>query len=139
MNKSKKEPTYPLIETAAEQLRTASGCPLSRVNLDTVMADQLSADDIRITAGTLRAQAQIAADAGYTQFGANLRRAAELTGVPNEELLHMYEQLRPGRCTYTELIALAERLEEKYQAAETSRLVRQAAEVYCQRGLLKPD
>jgi len=137
MKKRVKQSSYPLIETAATELRAASDRPLSQIDLDAVMAEELSPDDIRITAETLHAQAQIAQDSGNTQFGDNLRRAAELTAVPNEMLMYMYEQLRPGRSTYAELIALAEILDEKYHATETSHLVSEAADIYRMRGLLK--
>ena len=50
---------------------------------------------------------------GFRQLAANLRRAAELTAVPNAELLRMYEMLRPGRSTYAELQELAARLETR--------------------------
>jgi glycerol dehydratase small subunit len=49
----------------------------------------------------------------------------------------MYEQLRPGRASYAELIALAERLEHAYRASETAALVREAAEAYRARSLVR--
>ena len=64
-------------------------------------------------------------------------RAAELTAVPNEELLRMYETLRPGRASYDEMIAMAERLEGAYAAVQNARLVREAAQVYLTRGLAR--
>ena len=79
-------------------------------------------------------QAQVAEQAGYTQLANNLRRAAELTAVPNKEVLQIYDLLRPGRASYTQLIQLAE---QTYQAEETGKFVREAAEVYQQRKLLR--
>jgi propanediol dehydratase small subunit len=70
-------------------------------------------------------------------LAANLRRAAELTAVPNDELLHMYELLRPGRASYDELVALAQTLAITYDADETASFVREAADAYGQRELLK--
>jgi propanediol dehydratase small subunit len=90
-----------------------------------------------ISPETLRAQAEIAREAGFTQLGGNLRRAAELTAVPNEELLSMYELLRPGRSTHAELMAMADRLEREFAAPETAAFVREAAGVYWQRGLFR--
>jgi propanediol dehydratase small subunit len=99
----------------------------------------LSEDDLRIRAETLRAQARVAREAGYKQLAANLTRAAELTAVPNDELLKMYDFLRPGRASYETLIALAERLETLYAAPETGRFIREAAAVYKERNLLRRE
>jgi propanediol dehydratase small subunit len=67
----------------------------------------------------------------------NLRRAAELTGVSNDEVFEIYNTLRPGRAQYTELIDTADRLEKEYDAPLTATLVREAAEVYRERGLFR--
>jgi propanediol dehydratase small subunit len=131
--------TYPLMEHGAEALRAASGRPLAEITLEAARAGTLEAADLQIKADTLRAQAEIARQAGYVQLAANLTRAAELTAVPNEELLGMYEVLRPGRSTFEELVDLAERLESEYQAPENARFVREAATVYRTRGLLRRE
>jgi propanediol dehydratase small subunit len=132
-------PTYPLIEQAAEALKAASGRPLAEITLEAASAGQLAIGDLQIDAATLRAQAEIARQSGFRQLAANLTRAAELTGVPNAELLRMYELLRPRRATYAELLALAETLEGRYGASENARLVREAADVYRARGLLRHE
>jgi propanediol dehydratase small subunit len=128
---------YPLMQHAADDLKALSERPLSEITLDAVTEGKLSADDMRIQAETLRLQAQVAQQAGYKQLAANLRRAAELTAVPNKEVLQIYDLLRPGRASYAQLIQLAESLEQTYQAAETGAFVREAAEVYKQRNLLR--
>ena len=125
---------YPLMENA-EELRAASGRSADAIGLAT-LAD-LSPDDLRISAETLRAQAAVAQDAGFAQLAENLTRAAELTVVPNEELLRMYEIMRPGRSTYAQLQEMATKLEVTYGATTTANMVREAAEVYRQRNLLK--
>jgi propanediol dehydratase small subunit len=51
--------------------------------------------------------------------------------------LRMYETLRPGRASYDELIALADRLEREHHAPESAALVREAAEAYRARNLLR--
>ena len=108
---------YPLIDQA-DDLRAASGRPLSEVTLDAL--EDLSIADVQISPATLRAQAEIARQAGFRQLAINLTRAAELTAVPNAELL-----------------VLADTLEQRYEAVENARMVREAAEVYQARGLLK--
>jgi propanediol dehydratase small subunit len=125
---------YPLIDQA-DDLRAASGRPLSEVTLDALA--ELSIADGQISPATLRAQAEIARQAGFRQLATNLTRAAELTAVPNAELLRMYEMLRPQRASHADLLALADSLEQRYDAVENARMVREAAEVYQARGLLK--
>src|SRR5512147_2165520 len=126
---------YPLGESAGD-LQAASGRRLAEVTLETVASGTLSSADLQITAETLRAQAEIARQHGFTQLAENLTRAAELTAVPNDELLKMYETLRPGRATLAEMLALADRLEQHYHAPTNAGLVREAAQVYLSRGLI---
>ena len=126
---------YPLMERAADELKAASGRPAGEISLERLAAGELADDDLRITPEALRAQAEIAQGAGFPQLADNLRRAAELTAVPNAELLRMYETLRPGRATYEQMIALADRLAHDFQAHQTAAFVREAAEVYRERGL----
>ena len=128
---------YPLIDHAAEHLRAASERSLAEITLDAAADGALSIEDLQIHADTLRAQAEIARAAGYRQLAANLTRAAELARVPNDEVLRVYELLRPGRASFAELIALAELLERRYDARETAGLVREAASVYQSRGLAR--
>jgi propanediol dehydratase small subunit len=96
-------------------------------------------DSFTITPEQLRVQAQTAQSAGFAQLADNLRRAAELTRVPNEALLRMYEVLRPGRSTRVELQAVADELVTVYDAPLTAALVREAIDAYQLRGLFKPD
>jgi propanediol dehydratase small subunit len=128
---------YPLMQHAPDNLKALSGRSLSEITLDAVAEGILSPADMRIQAETLRLQAQVAVEAGYTQLAANLRRAAELTAVPNKEVLQIYDLLRPGRASYEQLIQLVEHLEQTYQAVETAKFVRDAAGVYKQRNLLR--
>ena len=125
---------YPLMDDVGA-LKAASGRGADAIGLDQLA--ELSPDDLRISGATLRAQAQVAAQSGFTQLAENLTRAAELTVVPNEELLMMYETMRPGRATLAEMLTLADRLEQAYGATQNAALVREAATVYEQRKLLK--
>ena len=92
---------------------------------------------MRTHADTLRRQAEIARAGGYPQLAANLRRAAELTDVPNDELLQIYESLRPERASFDELTRLADYLEANYEARENAAFIREAAEVYRERAMLR--
>ena len=91
----------------------------------------------QITAATLQKQAAKASAAGFAQLSYNLVRAAELTKVPDEELLEIYELLRPGRSTYEQLLRTADNLEVKYAASETAAYVRDAAAEYRRRNLFR--
>ena len=128
---------YPLMGSAAENLTTGSGRTLDSINLEAAAAGEVDAADLQISASTLRAQAEVAEQGGYRELAQNLRRAAELTAVPNAELLRMYETMRPGRSTYAELAEMAERLERDYNAPINAAFVREAAEVYRSRNLVR--
>jgi propanediol dehydratase small subunit len=121
----------------SKTVRTASGRTLDELNIEALLADELTAEDFRISGETLRRQADAADAAGYRQLAENLRRAAELTGISNQEVLNIYNTLRPNRSTYTEMITLADRLENNLDAPLTAAFVREAAEVYRERGILR--
>jgi propanediol dehydratase small subunit len=121
----------------SKTVRTASGRTLDELNIEALLADKLTAEDFRISGETLHRQADAADAAGYRQLAENLRRAAELTGISNQEVLNIYNALRPNRSTYTELITLADRLENNLDAPLTAAFVREAAEVYRERGILR--
>jgi len=129
-------PNYPLIDHA-DTLVAASGRALPEVTVGALAAGELSIADLQVSAATLRAQAEVARAAGYTQLAANLTRAAELTAVSNAEVLRMYDMLRPGRATIAELADLAATLENTYAAPTCAALVREAAEAYRRRNLAR--
>ena len=74
---------------------------------------------------------------GAPHVATNLRRAAELTRIPDERVLEIYVALRPYRSTKAEMMAIAEELESKYSAKICAKFVREAADVYEKRGRLK--
>jgi propanediol dehydratase small subunit len=113
---------------------TPSGLPLDDVTLAAARDGRLAADDTRATAATLALQAEVARAAGRTQLAEGLERAAELTRVPDDELLAVYTSLRPGRSSPDELERWAARLEE-LDAPLNAAFVREAAEAYAARGL----
>ena len=121
----------------SKTVRTASGRTLDELNIEALRAGELTAEDFCISGETLRRQADAAEAAGYRQLAENLRRAAELTGISNQEVLDIYNALRPGRSTHTELAALADRLENDLDAPLTAAFVREATEVYQERDILR--
>lgn len=115
-----------------------SGRPLAEITLEAVAAGELTPADLKIHPDTLRHQADVAEQHGNPQLADNLRRAAELTLVTDEEVLAIYEALRPGRCSAAQLEAIAGQLHGA-GAPRCAALVREAAESYGRRGLLRPD
>ena len=126
---------YPLGSRRPDLVTTPSGLPLDDVTLAGARAGSLAPDDTRATAGTLALQAEVARAAGRVQLAEGIERAAELTRVPDDELLAIYTALRPGRSTADELESWAARLDE-VGAPRNAAFVREAAAVYVERGLL---
>jgi propanediol dehydratase small subunit len=125
-------------EKQQNAIHTQSGRTLDELNMEAVLAGRLKTDDFRISGETLRRQADAAQAAGYDQLAENLRRAAELTRISNEQVFAIYDKLRPGRASHEELVALAEQLEREFDAPRIAGLVREAAAVYLERGLVQP-
>ena len=116
---------------------TFSGRSIDELNVQGILSGELTAEDFRIHGDRLNHQAKVADDAGYNQLAENLRQAAELTHMSNEEILEIYNTLRPRRTSYTEMIDMADRLENQRKAHLTASLLREAAEVYLKRGIVK--
>lgn len=127
---------YPLGELEKEQIRSKTGKKLTEITLDEVMKGHISSDDIKISKEMLKAQGQVAKEAGNDPMEKNFERAAELVDVPDDVILKMYDKLRPNRSTKLELVQMAQELIEKYNAKNCARLVMEAAEVYEKRGIL---
>jgi propanediol dehydratase small subunit len=113
-----------------------SGTPVEALTLDAVRRGELTAADVRIHPDTLEHQARVAEDHANPQLAANLRRAAELTELSDAEVLAIYDALRPRRSSRDELLDLAGSLETRGLTLNAA-LVRQAADVYARRGMLR--
>lgn len=132
------EQDYPLSEKRPDLVKTVKDRPLSEITLEAVLNGEVEADEIRVTPEILEYQAQIADSVGRPQLAANLRRAGELTRVPDERILEIYNAMRPNVSTKSELIGIADELENEYEAKINADLVREAVEVYERRGRLRP-
>jgi len=130
---------YPLSAKRPELLKTPTGKKMSDITLEKVLSGEVTPKDVSIAPETLRMQAEIADGVGRTQFAGNLRRAAELTAIPDARILEIYNALRPYRSTKQELLAIAEEMETKYNAKINAAFVIEAAGVYERRNRLRAE
>ncbi len=128
---------FPLSRKRPDLVRSATGLSLDDITLEKATSGKLTFDDVKIRPETLEYQAQIAESAGRPHLARNLRRAAEMTRIPDERVLEIYNCLRPYRCTKQELLDIANELETKYQAKICAALVREAVKVYEKRNRIK--
>lgn len=130
---------YPLSIKKPSLINTPSGKKMKDINLNNVLSGDVTADDCRISAQTLEYQAQVAESVGNWQIAKNLRRAAELTKIPDEIVLKVYNALRPNRSSKKRLLEISGSLKEKYEAYICADFLKEAAEVYEKKGMLKPE
>jgi propanediol dehydratase small subunit len=116
------------------EIQALSGKPVENLTVEAVRTGEIGVADLRIHPDTLERQAVVAEKHGNPQMAENLRRAAELTRLADDEVLAIYEALRPGRSTPAELTALAASLAER-GLLRCAALVTEAADVYARRGL----
>jgi len=130
---------YPIQEKHPDLIKTPTGKNLDEITMDKVMSGEVTSNDFRVPAETLELQAQVAESAGRKPLARNLRRSAELTKVPDARVLEIYNALRPNRSTKEELLEIADELENEYEATINAAFVREAAEVYTDRDILRAD
>jgi propanediol dehydratase small subunit len=118
----------------AAEIRALSGRPVESLTVEAVRAGEVGVADLRIHPDTLEHQAAVAEEHGNPQLAENLRRAAELTRLPDEEVLAVYEALRPGRSTPAQLTELAASLAAR-GLPRCAALLTEAADIYARRGL----
>jgi len=107
-----------------------------RFTVEAAVDGKLELSDLRMDPATLAHQADVAKEHGNPQLAENFLRAAELTALDGEEVMGLYEALRPHRSTADELEALRASLEAR-GAQRCAEVVRRAAVVYARRGLLR--
>ncbi len=128
---------YPLGQKRPDLVRSATGLSIDEITLEKAASGKLTFDDVRIRPETLEYQAQICESAGRPHLAKNLRRAAEMTRIPDARVLEIYNCLRPYRSTKQELLDIASELENKYQAKICAAFVREAVQVYEKRNRIK--
>ena len=131
--------SYPLGEKNPDLIQSPTGKKLDDLTLEKLVNGEINSKDLKIRPETLYMQADIAEAANRRAFARNLRRAAELISVEDEKILDIYNALRPNRSSKQELLDIAKDLEENYNASINAALVRNAAEVYEKRDILRRD
>ena len=127
---------YPLAETQPGAVKGKRGKSLAEITLDSVLAGDVTMEDLRITPQALQAQADVARDVGRPTLALNFERGAELVEVPQDFIMQVYELLRPGRAkSKEELLEAAATIRDTYQAERIARFIEEAAETYAARGL----
>ena len=107
-----------------------------RFTVENAVDGKLGLSDLRMDPAALTHQADVARQDGNPQLAENFLRAAELANVDDEDVMALYEALRPYRSTAEQLEELRAALEAR-GAPRCAELVRQAAVVYGRRGLLR--
>jgi propanediol dehydratase small subunit len=97
---------------------------------------KLGLGDLRMDPAVLAHQAAVAERGGNPQLAENFLRAAELATLDDEQVMALYEALRPHRSTADDLEQLRATLVAD-GAPRCAALVEQAAVVYARRGLLR--
>lgn len=130
---------YPLYEKRPELIKTHTGKAVDEINIENILSGVITAADCRISAETLEYQSQIEDSVGNPQLAANFRRAAEMTRIPDDRIIQIYNCMRPHVSTKEELLDIVKELETKYDAKINAVLLREAVEVYEERKMFRID
>ena len=129
---------YPVAEQRPDDVTGHRGKPLSDLTMEAVLSGEVTMEDLRITPRALQQQAQIATSVGRAALAGNLERAAEMTRLPQDEVMAIYELLRPGRAAGPEsLWEAAARVRDVYDAPLLGAFLEEAAAFYDKRGLFR--
>lgn len=109
---------------------------MSEITVTNAVDGKLGLGDLRMDPAVLAHQARVAGDGGNPQMAENFLRAAELALIDDEQVMALYEALRPHRSTADDLEQLRARLLAD-GAPRCAALVEQAVVVYERRGLLR--
>ena len=109
---------------------------MSEITVENAVDGKLGLGDLRMDPAALAHQAAVAEQGGNPQLAENFLRAAELATIDDEDVMGLYEALRPHRSTAEELEQLRTSLIAR-GAPRCAALVEQAAAAYARRGLLR--
>lgn len=129
---------YPVAETAPDRVTGQRGRTLNELTMEAVLKGEIGMEDLRITEEALMRQAAIARSVERSALASNFERAAEMTRLPQDEIMAIYELLRPGRAaSQQELTEAAARLRNTYDAPRLAAFVEVAAALYGRRSLYR--
>lgn len=129
---------YPIAENRPDAVTGNRGKPLASLTLEAVLSGDVAMEDLRITPRALEQQAEIATSVGRSALASNLERAAEMTRLPQDQVMEIYELLRPGRAPSKDsLLDVAQRLRAELDAPLLADFVEEAARFYEKRGLFR--
>ena len=130
---------YPIAKKHVDWIVVGEDKKFDDITLDNILSGKITSKDLRIKPEILKKQGEIAKNSGREAIQYNFSRAAELTKVPDERVLQIYNALRPYRSSKQELLDIATELESVYGATICAGFVREAAENYERRKKLKGD
>lgn len=128
---------YPLFEKHPDEIKTATGRAIDEITMDAIMSGTVNADDCRISAQTLEYHAQIEESRGNKPMAETLRRSAEMTRIPDDRIMQIYNAMRPRASKRAEMEEIIEELENKYDAPLNAAFLREAVEIYEKRNMFK--
>jgi propanediol dehydratase small subunit len=129
---------YPIAENRPEEVTGSRGKPLASLTMEAVLSGEVSMEDLRITPRALEQQAQISKSVGRSTLAGNFERAAEMTRLSQEEIMAIYELLRPGRAASKDSrLDVAQRLRDEQDAPLLADFIEEAARFYEKRGLFR--
>lgn len=128
---------YPLYEKHKNDIYSSTGKNISEFSLEAILSGELKPEDCRISADMLERHAQIEESEGNFQIAETLRKSAEMTRIPDDRIMEIYNTLRPRASTKEGLEQIAEELESKYNAPRNAAFIRKAIEVYEKRNMFR--
>ncbi len=128
---------YPVYEKHKDDIYSSTGKNISEFTLDAILSGELKPEDCRISAEILEKHAEIEESEGNFQIAETLRKSAEMTRIPDERIMEIYNTLRPRASTREALEQIADELENKYDAPKNAAFIRKAIEVYEKRNMFR--
>jgi propanediol dehydratase small subunit len=129
---------YPIAETRPDDVTGNRGKALSSLTMEAVLSGDISMEDLRISPRALEQQAEISKSVGRSTLAKNFERAAEMAQIPQDEVMAIYELLRPGRAASKDsLLDVAQKLRDELNAPLLADFIEEASRFYEMRGLFQ--
>ena len=129
---------YPIAEKNPDLVIGKREKKLNSLTIEDAVDGKILMEDFEITPTALLNQAKIAESVGRLALARNFKRAAEMTRLPKNKIMKIYELLRPGRTNdKTVLVEISNDLRKNYEAPILADFILEAANSYEKRGLYK--